>query len=94
MASRVDFSKVTVNQIGNSYQRKEARPLDYFSLFNSLDDAKEYATKNSVAYVGQKIAVCENDNVNVYVIKNEAGELKKVGFEAEYEESSGTLKLF
>lgn len=95
MAVKVNVSEITgINQVGNSYQRKSAIPLDYFSLFNSLEDAEEYAATNPVAYVGQKIAVCENDNVNVYVIKNEAGELKKVGFETKYDEETKTLKLF
>ena len=95
MANNVDISKITgINQVGNSYQRKSAVPLDYYSLFNSKVEAEAYAASNPVAYVGQKIAVYEGNNVNVYVIKNEAGELKKVGFEAEYDEATATLKLF
>lgn len=53
MAINVDISKITgINQVGNSYQRKSAVPLDYYSLFNTKAEAEAYAASNPVSYVG------------------------------------------
>lgn len=80
MAINVDISKITgINQVGNSYQRKSAVPLDYYSLFNTKTEAENYAASNPVAYVGQVISYIDNNEVNVCVIENTAGNLKKVG---------------
>lgn len=85
MATHVTISNITgINQVGNSYQRKSAVPLDYFSLFNSKDAAELYAKENPVAYVGQLIAVVDSNNkVTHYSIEDEAGTLKAIGFQTE-----------
>lgn len=76
MAINVEISKITgINQVGNSYQRKSAVPLDYFSLFNSKAAAEEYAKNNPVSYVGQFLAYTDNNNVVACVIGSAAGDL-------------------
>ena len=80
MAINVDISKITgINQVGNSYQRKSAVPLDYYSLFNTKAEAEAYATSNPVSYVGQVISYIDNGEVKVCVIANAAGLLREVG---------------
>ena len=80
MAINVDISKITgINQVGNSYQRKSAVPLDYYSLFNTKAEAETYAASNPVSYVGQVISYIHEGEVKVCVIANAAGLLKEVG---------------
>lgn len=80
MAINVDISKITgINQVGNSYQRKSAVPLDYYSLFNTKAEAEAYAASNPVSYVGQVISYIDNSEVKVCVIADTAGTLKEVG---------------
>ena len=80
MAINVDISKITgINQVGNSYQRKSAVPLDYYSLFNTKAEAEAYAASNPVSYVGQVISYIDNNEVKVCVIANATGLLKEVG---------------
>lgn len=80
MANNLDISTITgINQVGNSYQRKNPIPLDYYSFFNTRADAENYAQNGAVSYVGQVIAFKESAtdaSVKVCVIKNEAGELE------------------
>lgn len=53
MAVNINISEIKgINQVGNSYQRKSAVPLDYYSVFNTLQEARNYASSNPVAYVG------------------------------------------
>jgi hypothetical protein len=69
-----------INQVGNSYQRKSAVPLEYYSLFNSLEEAKMYAQDNPVAYVGQIVTVVDKENIIThYSIINTNGALEEVG---------------
>lgn len=76
MAINVDISKITgINQVGNSYQRKSAVPLDYFSFFNTKAAAEEYAKSNPVSYVGQFLAYTDDNKVVACVIGNTAGDL-------------------
>lgn len=80
MAINVDISKITgINQVGNSYQRKSAVPLDYYSLFNTKAEAEAYAASNPVSYVGQVISYIDNNEVKVCYIADAAGTLKQVG---------------
>lgn len=80
MAINVDISKITgINQVGNSYQRKSAVPLEYYSLFNTKAEAEAYAASNPVSYVGQVISYIHEGEVKVCVIANAAGLLKEVG---------------
>ena len=80
MAINVDISKITgINQVGNSYQRKSAVPLDYYSLFNTKAEAEAYAASNPVSYVGQVISYIDGGEVKVCVIANADGLLKEVG---------------
>ncbi len=80
MAINVDISKITgINQVGNSYQRKSAVPLDYYSFFNTKAEAETYAASNPVSYVGQVISYIDNGEVKVCVIADTAGTLREVG---------------
>ena len=80
MAVNINISDITgINQVGNSYQRKSAVPLDYYSLFNSLAEAQEYANSNPVAYVGQILTVTESNSAKLYLIINTNGDLKALG---------------
>ena len=80
MAININISEIKgINQVGNSYQRKSAVPLDYYSIFNTLLEAKNYASSSPVAYVGQIITVVENNTVKNYSIINTAGDLEEVG---------------
>lgn len=79
MAVNINISEIKgINQVGNSYQRKSAVPLDYYSVFNTLQEARNYASSNPVAYVGQIITVIENGIKN-YSIININGDLEEVG---------------
>lgn len=80
MAINVDISKITgINQVGNSYQRKSAVPLDYYSFFNTKAAAETYAASNPVAYIGQYVAYTHEGKVFACVIADEAGTLKEIG---------------
>lgn len=83
MAINVDISKITgINQVGNSYQRKSAVPLDYFSFFNTKVEAETYAASNPVAYVGQYLAYADENQdgkIVACIIENAAGSLREVG---------------
>ena len=51
------------------------------NIFYSYEDAVEYATTSSQAYVGESVTVVDrnNNNVTVYVISNSNMELSSVG---------------
>jgi hypothetical protein len=70
-----------INQVGNSYQRKSAVPLDYYSIFTSFSDAQIYARTNPVAYVGQIITVIDKETkvVTNYTIVDTNGTLDPIG---------------
>ena len=95
MAINVNISEIKgINQVGNSYQRKSAVPLDYYSLFNSKQEAEEYARgEETVAYVGQIISVVENNTVNVYKIVDTDGNLELIGTQADWEATEGVAEI-
>lgn len=64
-----------------NFRRGAPNPLDNSAVWKSLDEAKNYATTSPVAYVGQVLSILNetHDNATVYVIMNEAGDLKEVG---------------
>jgi hypothetical protein len=79
MALNVDISKITgINQVGNSYQRKSAVPLDYYSLFNSKEEAEAYAASSPVSYIGQIISYVDDNEVKACII-NAEGKLEDIG---------------
>jgi hypothetical protein len=65
-------------QSTNTILRQNAFSLEYYEVFYSLQDAQEYATSNPLAYVGQKISVIDDTETKVYLILNEAGDLKEI----------------
>ena len=60
--------------------RSNPIPIDSTSVWYSLDEAKNYAKNGATAYVGQLLSVVdeENNNTNIYVIINTAGELVNI----------------
>ena len=73
---------VNITEYPNTFKRQGAFPLEQYSVFSSLDAAKDYAKNNSIAYVGQEIAVVNSlsNSVTMYVIENESGTLKEIGY--------------
>lgn len=69
---------------GVAFKRSNPLPLDRYSVFQSYNEALEYATENAVAYPGQVVAVVDGEplTATVYVIDvNAEGvhSLKEVG---------------
>lgn len=64
-----------------NFRRGNPNPLDNSSVWASLDDAKNYAKNDPVAYVGQILSVVDNtaETVDVYKITNTEGDLELVG---------------
>lgn len=62
-----------------NFRRGNPNPLDNSEVWATLALAQTYARSNPVAYVGQSLKVINGDNVDFYVIKNTAGDLKLVG---------------
>lgn len=61
--------------------RTNAIPLDPTSVWYSLGDLQNYATTNAAAYVGQIVAVVDQENKTAvaYIITNVDGELVEIG---------------
>lgn len=60
-------------------QRQDAFALDPSEVWTSLEAAKEYATSDPTAYVGQIIAVVVDGVSEQYQIKNTNGDLEPIG---------------
>ena len=85
-----NYVELTENKLdwAMSFQRTGAFPLDRSSIFTSKADAIKYAAGNvndpdsrglcGTSYIGQIIAVSENENVNLYQIASDRS-LKEVG---------------
>lgn len=58
MATQVVTSEIrNITEYPNSFKRQGAFPLERYSLFNSLEDAKAYVASNPIAYIGQMVTV-------------------------------------
>lgn len=75
MAKKLTNIPTNLTEYPNSFKRLEPFPLEAYEIFYSKESAKEYATNNPLAYVGQTIKVVENNTVDSYIILNESGEL-------------------
>lgn len=64
--------------LDKSFSRALGQPLDSTEIYYSLTAAQEYAA-GANAYVGQKIAVIENNVVTHYSIEDTEGTLKELG---------------
>lgn len=64
-----------------NFRRGAPNPLDNSAVWKSFAEAEAYAQTDLTAYVGQILSVVDNaaGNVDVYKIKNEAGDLELVG---------------
>lgn len=64
-----------------NFRRGAPNPLDNSAVWKSLAEAQNYAQTDPTAYVGQILSIVDNaaGNVDVYKIKNEAGDLELVG---------------
>ena len=83
-----------------SISRQNAFPLDRNSVFYSQQDAETYATTNATSYVGQPIAVVDEEEeiVNFYVIGFD-GTLNEVGAKVVVDgktikNENGTISLY
>lgn len=95
MAKIIETLK-NISEYPNSFKRQGAFPLDSKSVFQSLGDAEKYAQDKSAAatsYVGQIISVVEDGTVNVYKIKDTAGNLELIGTQADWEATSGVAEI-
>lgn len=79
MAVNTPKENYTTMAMPLAMNRQLPQPLDASSIFTSLSDAQTYATTNGAAYVGQIIAVIENDEAKAYIISNAAGDLVEIG---------------
>lgn len=75
MAKRLTNIPINLTEYPNSFKRQGAFPLEAYEVFNSIEDAENYARTNLIAYVGQKIVVSTETTTTFYVIKNEVGDL-------------------
>lgn len=79
MAINIDTSTIkNITEYPNSFKRQGAFPLERYSIFNTLTEAKAYANSNPIAYVGQIITVVDAGGTSIYKINNEAGDLVRV----------------
>ena len=79
MAINIDTSTIkNITEYPNSFKRQGAFPLERYSIFNTLTEAKAYAKSNPIAYVGQIITVVDAGGTSIYKINNEAGDLVRV----------------
>ena len=78
MAILLNNAPNNITEYPHSLKRQGAFPLEYYSVFQTLAAAQEYAQNNLVAYVGQPIAVTE-ETTSYYVIANTRGDLIKLG---------------
>lgn len=78
MAELLNKIPTNLTEYPNSFKRQGAFPLEAYEVHYSLSAAKTYAESNSLAYVGQTLAVVEGTNVNLYVIADTNGTLKEV----------------
>ena len=79
-----------------SFARANGQPLDKSEVYYSLEDAEAYAATD-IAYVGQilSVVVTENDKtkVEVYKIKDTAGNLELIGTQADWTAEDGVAKI-
>ena len=95
MAKIIETLK-NISEYPNSFKRQGAFPLDSKSVFQSYGDAEKYAQDKSAAatsYVGQIISVVEDGTVNVYKIKDTAGNLELIGTQADWAATSGVAAI-
>lgn len=60
-----------VTEYPNTFKRQGDFPLDKTSIFNSYEDAANYAATSPIAYGGQIIGVknTSNDNYTAYILQ-------------------------
>ena len=67
--------KAALWSAGVAFNRSNSLPLDKWSVFQSKEEAINYAENNAVAYPGQIIAVYENETMQAYVLAEENSKL-------------------
>lgn len=72
-----------ITEYPNSFERQGAFPLERYSVFSSITDAREYAKTSKIAYVTQPIGVAYEQNGKVvadyYIIGDKDGTLIHIG---------------
>lgn len=83
MAKLLKDFPLNITEYPNVFKRQGAFPLEYYSVFQSISDAKDYAADNPIAYVGQPLAVTYQvkgkTSVDYYIIGDEKGKLIHIG---------------
>ena len=69
---------------GSAIRRQNPFSLEYYDIFYSYEEAKDYAENNPLSYVGQRISVVstlEDGSIDsiLYIINDRTGALKEVG---------------
>lgn len=95
-----------ITEYPNSFKRQGAFPLEAYSVFydtynndiltkSALDNAKDYAKNNKVAYVGQQLITVSQGTIRLFVIANETGELVEYVKQNDYatKDKGGTVKI-
>jgi hypothetical protein len=85
MATNINKIPENITEYPNSFKRQGCFPLEAYSVFYSLTDAEAYAKDNPIAYVGQILAVIDENEAKAYIIKDTTGLLEEI--------ASGDIKL-
>ena len=67
-----------ITEYPNTFKRQGAFPLEMYSVFYTMEAATTYASSNPIAYVGQNIVVVTDTSVEMYLIADTDGTLKKL----------------
>lgn len=86
MAEFLKKSEYVQMSMPKAMNRTNPAPLDASAVWTSLEELKNYAATNPVAYVGQILSLVAYDeesqaitNVKAYIIKDAAGNIEEVG---------------
>lgn len=86
MAEFLKKSEYVQMSMPKAMNRTNPAPLDVSAVWTSLDELKNYAATNPVAYVGQILSLVAYDeetqaitNVKAYIIKDTEGNIEEVG---------------
>lgn len=86
MAEFLKKSEYVQMSMPKAMNRTNPAPLDASAVWTSLDELKNYAATNPVAYVGQILSLVAYDeetqaitNVKAYIIKDTEGNIEEVG---------------
>jgi hypothetical protein len=100
MAELTDKNKYSKAGWPLVFERNNATPMDSTEIWNSLEEAENYAKNNGTAYVGQTIKVVDEvkGSVDTFIIADTDGKLESISgtpgfayYSAEAEKASGYI---